>query len=50
MDCATEETYVDFVALGNVGADFSILSERKFLGSVAKGVIKKSNLNVIFFA
>lgn len=51
MSCASEDTYVDFVAVGNTGADFSShLGDKKYLGSVANGVIRKSNLNVLFFA
>ena len=50
MSCASEETYVDFVGVGNTGADFSAhLADSKYLGSVANGVIRKSNLNVLFF-
>jgi hypothetical protein len=51
MSSATEKTYIDFVAVGNNGADFSNhLQDKKYLGSVANGVIRKSNLNVLFFA
>lgn len=51
MSCAEHHNYIDFVAVGNHGADFSNhLDDKKYLGSVANGVIRKSNLNVLFFA
>jgi nucleotide-binding universal stress UspA family protein len=51
MSCAVDNNYIDFVAVGNNGADFSNhLHDKKYLGSVANGVIRKSNLNVLFFA
>ena len=51
MASASEESYIDFVAVGNVGADFSHHSgDHRYLGSVASGVIRKSNLNVLFVA
>ena len=51
MQCSSEDTYIDYVAVGNTGADFSNhVGDHKYLGSVANGVIRKSNLNVLFFA
>ena len=50
MASASDDNYIDFVAVGNNGADFSNHSDAKYLGSVARGVITKCNLNVIFFA
>ena len=50
MASACESDYIDFVAVGNNGADFSNHSDTRYLGSVARGVITKCNLNVIFFA
>jgi nucleotide-binding universal stress UspA family protein len=51
MACGADHNYIDFVAVGNHGADFSNhLDDKKYLGSVANGVIRKSNLNVLFFA
>ena len=50
MDSVSDETYVDFVAVGNNGCDVSAHSSAHYLGSVASGVIKKSNLNVLFIA
>ena len=46
----TGDGYVDFVAVGNNGADYSSHQSSKYLGSVANGVIRNSNLNVIFVA
>ena len=40
MECASEEAYIDFVAVGNQGADFSSHHDKKYLGSVANGVIR----------
>lgn len=50
MNQATPDTYIDFVAVGNNGADFSSHSDKKYLGSVANGIIRNSNLNVLFIA
>ena len=50
MQCATPETYIDFVAVGNQGADYTSHHDKKYLGSVASGVIRKSKLNVLFIA
>ncbi len=50
MSGVSESDYVDFVAVGNNGADFSSHSDKKYLGSVANGVIRHSNLNVLFIA
>lgn len=50
MKCDTNETYVDFVAVANQGADFSSHLDKRYLGSVANGIIRKSNLNVLFIA
>jgi len=51
MSASSEDTYIDFVAVGNQGADMTNhMDDKKYLGSVANGVIRKSNLNVIFFA
>lgn len=50
MSSIKEDDYVDFVAVGNTGADFSAHSDKKYLGSVANGIIRNSNLNVLFIA
>lgn len=44
------DTYIDFVAVGNQGCDFTSHSDTKYIGSVASGIIKNSNLNVLFVA
>ena len=48
MAGASADTYIDFVAVGNQGADFSHHNDKKYLGSVASGVLRTSNLNVLF--
>jgi len=50
MNWASPDKYVDFVAVGNRGADFSSHSDKKYLGSVANGVIRFAKLNVLFVA
>ena len=40
--------YIDFVFLGNHGADFSSKDHMKYLGSVAREMITKTNVNVFF--
>lgn len=50
MNPASEEEYVDFVAVGNNGADWSAHDNKKYMGSVATGLIKKTKLNTMFFA
>lgn len=50
MSQSTPENYIDFVAVGNTGADFSSHSDKKYLGSVANGIIRHSNLNILFIA
>jgi nucleotide-binding universal stress UspA family protein len=50
MDSASKETFVDFVAVGNTGADFSNHRGTKYLGSVADEVIRHTKLNVLFVA
>ena len=45
----TKQNYIDFIYVGNKGADYS--NKRKsenYLGSVAKQVIRHTNLNVMF--
>ena len=50
MGSSSPDDYIDFVAVGNTGADYSSHSDTKYLGSVANGVIRNSNLNVVFIA
>jgi nucleotide-binding universal stress UspA family protein len=44
----SEKEYIDFVAVGNQGADFSSHIDKRYLGSVANGVIRTPKLNVLF--
>ncbi len=50
MSSDQADNYVHFIAVGNVGSDFTEHKEKKYLGSVSGGIIKNSNLNVIFFS
>ena len=50
MNTSGPDSYIDFVAVGNNGADFSSHSDKKYLGSVANGIIRHSNLNILFIA
>lgn len=40
--------YVDFIAVGNVGMNFSSRQSEKYVGSVANAMIRMKKLNVIF--
>lgn len=42
------EDYVDFVVVGNQGADFSTNDSKKYLGSVANEVIRHTRINCVF--
>jgi hypothetical protein len=42
------DNYVDFVAVGNVGINFSSDRTEKYLGSTASAVLKAKRMNVIF--
>lgn len=45
----TNQSYIDFIYVGNKGADYSNRdSSEKYLGSVAKHVIRYTKLNVMF--
>lgn len=48
MGETSEDTYVDFVVVGNNGADFSSHSDKRYIGKVAEGVIKNTHLNTLF--
>jgi hypothetical protein len=49
MSCTRESNYFDFITVGNTGLDFlKHKKDEKYLGSVANGVIRKTNLNIIF--
>ena len=51
MSSASQENYIDFLAVGNTGIDFTNHTmDTRYIGSVAGGVIRKSNLNILFFA
>jgi len=40
--------YIDFVAVGNKGADFSSKNTVDYLGRVANSVLKAKRMNCIF--
>lgn len=42
--------YIDFVAVGNQGMDFTNKNTEKYLGSVANAVIRAKKMNVIFIS
>jgi len=42
--------YVDFVFVGNKGADFSSRDDKKYLGSVTNEIIRNTKINVMFIA
>jgi nucleotide-binding universal stress UspA family protein len=50
MDASRDKDYIDFVAVGNQGANFSTHSTTNYLGSVANEVIRHTKLNVLFVA
>ena len=50
MSCGASENYIDFIAVANTGIDHKNHTDIKYIGSVAGGVIRKSNLNILFFA
>jgi len=49
-NAASEEDFVHYVVVGNTGADFSSHDNKKYMGSVATGVIAKTKVNVLFYA
>lgn len=44
----TGKDYIDFIYVGNKGADFSSRNESDYLGSVCGEVIRHTKLNVFF--
>jgi len=50
MNPQSEDDFIDFVAVANTGADYSNHDSKKYMGSVASGIIKKTKVNVMFFA
>lgn len=50
MNPASEDDFVDFVAVANTGCDYSSHDSKNYMGSVAQGIIKKTKVNVMFFA
>ena len=47
--CTSDDEFIHFVAVGNTGADFSSHDNKKYMGSVARGVIEKTRINTLFF-
>lgn len=45
---SNKDNYIDFVAVGNVGMNFSSSKPEKYIGSVASAVLKAKRMNVIF--
>jgi hypothetical protein len=51
MSSASQDNYIDYLAVGNTGTDIkNHQGDHRYIGSVAGGVIRKSNLNILFFA
>ena len=44
----TDKSYIDFIYVGNKGADFASRSSKSYLGSVTNEIIKHTKLNVFF--
>lgn len=42
--------YIDFIFVGNRGADFSSRDVKKYIGSVANEIVRNTKLNVFFMA
>jgi hypothetical protein len=47
--CTSDDDFVHYVVVGNTGADFSSHDEKKYMGSVAAGIITKTRVNVLFY-
>lgn len=48
IDESNKDNYVDFVAVGNAGMNFSSNESKNYLGSVASMVLRAKRMNVIF--
>ena len=44
----TDQKYIDFIYVGNKGADFSSRTDKDYLGSVTNEIIRHTKLNVFF--
>ena len=42
--------YIDYVAIGNNGANFASHNDKRYLGSVASGVLRNVKANILFVA
>lgn len=40
--------YIDFIFVGNKGADFSTNDKNKYIGSVANEIIRTTSINCFF--
>ena len=40
--------FIDFMFVGNKGADFSSINKEKYLGSVANEMVRNTRLNLFF--
>jgi nucleotide-binding universal stress UspA family protein len=43
------EEYIDFILVGNKGADFSDKNTEKYIGSVANAILRNTKINCLFF-
>jgi len=48
--CTSDDDFVHYVVVGNTGADFSSHDTKKYMGSVASGIITKTRVNCLFYA
>lgn len=44
-----DSRYIDFIYVGNKGADFATKDKNKYLGSVTNEVLRHTKVNVVFF-
>lgn len=40
--------YIDFIFVGNKGADFSTKDKNKYIGSVANEIVRTTRMNLFF--
>jgi nucleotide-binding universal stress UspA family protein len=47
--CISEDEFINFVVVGNTGADYLSHDDKGYMGSVARAVIEKTRINTLFF-
>lgn len=48
LNAWTDSKYIDFIYVGNKGADFSSRDSKQYLGSVTNEIIRHTKLNCMF--